>query len=78
MARCSLVRDHCVPQVGTLYVHGSAEELDALQPLLPATLRRNLGLFITPTPPDRLSLACMRPGGPLSDTNKNPTCGKKA
>ncbi len=65
------------PQAGTLYVAGSAEERAALEALLTPSLRRNLQLFVTPTPPDRLSLACMRPGGPLSDTNQNPTCGKK-
>ena len=59
-----------------MLVDGSGDEAAELLPLVSTTMRRNLDLFVTPTPPNRLALACMRPGGPLSDTNRNPTCGK--
>ncbi len=48
---------------------------NALWALATPQLRDYLFKFVMPTPPDRLSFKCMRDGGPLSDTNKNPTCG---
>ena len=59
-----------------MYIMGSDSEREQLLPLVDDDTRQYLALFVAPRPPDRLSFACMRQGGPLSDTNKNPTCGK--
>lgn len=44
----------------------------------PATtsLQRVVDMVVGPTPAGRLSLACMRRGGPLTEDNPNPTCTK--
>ncbi len=57
-----------------MHVQGTVEELAQLLPLADDNTRRNLDLFVMPRPPDRLSFACMRAGGPLSEKNKNPVC----
>ncbi len=57
-----------------MFVMGNEAERAALVGQADDVTLRNLELFVGPRPPDRLSLACMRPGGPLSDTNKNPRC----
>ncbi len=57
-----------------LWMDGSQGEDLGLLGLVTPTLRRSLELFLTPTPPNRLSLSCMRAGGPLTPDNPNPTC----
>ena len=55
----------------------SPEDMEAATvSLRSSTLTTHFDLFVSPTPPDRLSLPCMRRGGPITAENPNPTCGR--
>ena len=66
---CSLQKVLAISDSGK---NGDAE----LAGLRNANLDTQLYLLVSPTSADRLSLPCMRRGGPLDEGNPNPTCSK--